>query len=105
MIKIDQHSGRGAGIAFVHKHAAAAQEVAVPFKREVEDRLQQRVAGTNECGHHLARWPQEVLLEGDPFVSLKHGFAQADRTISIAHRHGHVSDFVTKRLLLASSPA
>jgi hypothetical protein len=65
----EQDAGVCSGVAFVDQDSAALEEVSVPFEREVEDCVKQRVPGTNECRQRLSWGRDEVLFEYDSFVT------------------------------------
>ena len=53
VLQIEQHPRRRARVALVHQYGSAAQQIAVPLKRQVEDRIEQRVARADKRGERL----------------------------------------------------
>src|SRR5438876_6066535 len=58
---------------------------------------------TDEGGEGLARWGDQVLLEGNTLVARQHGIARAALSVPVAHERGHVGDLVAARLTLTQS--
>ncbi|HWS12871.1 MAG TPA: hypothetical protein VN279_08740 [Rhodocyclaceae bacterium] len=54
MLQVEEHARRGAGVALVDQHRAAAQQVAVALQGEVDGGIEHRVAGADEGGERLA---------------------------------------------------
>ena len=94
-----------AGVAVVHQHRAALQQLSVALQREGQHGVEQRVAGADECGWRLAVRREQGLLEGDAFVAARHRVASADLPVSVAHRCRHMGHFVASRLALPGRAA
>src|SRR4051812_27532016 len=75
------------------------------LERQVEGRIQQRVAGTDEGRQLLALRRHERLFEYDALVTLQDGCADAYRAIPISNRGRYIGDFVTSKLPLARGAA
>ena len=105
MLEIEQHTRPGAGITFIHQHSAALQKIAVALKGEVDDRVEQRMARADEGGQRLTLRRHQRLFEGDALVARQHRFADADQTITVAHRSRNVGDLVAARLALLGRSA
>ena len=54
VLKVEQHPRLGARVALVHQHRAALQQVAVALEGEVDDRVEQRMAGQTKAA---SGWP------------------------------------------------
>ena len=93
-----------AGIALVHEHRAALQQIAVALKREVEHGIEQRMARADESSERLPLWRDQLFLECDALVARQHGIARADLPVAVSHRRRDVGDFVAARLALAGVP-
>ena len=100
MLEIEQHARPGAGIALVHQHGAAPEQVAVALEGEIDDRVEQRMTRADEGGQRLARRRHERFLEGDALVARQHRLADADQAVAVAHGCGDVRHLVTTRLAL-----
>ena len=48
VLQIEDYPRGRAGIALIHQHRAAAQQVTVPFQHEIQRRIEQRVAGADK---------------------------------------------------------
>ena len=103
VLEVEEHARARAGVALVHQHRAALQEIAVALEREVERGVEQRVARADEGRERLALRRDQVLLEGDALVARQHRIARADLAVAVAHRRGHVGDLVAARLALADA--
>ena len=54
VLEVEEHARARARVALVHQHRAAPQQVAVALEGQVEDGVEQRVAGADEGGQRLA---------------------------------------------------
>ena len=72
---------------------------------EVDDRVEQRMAGADEGGQRLAVRRDQRLLEGDALVARQHRLADADQAVAVAHRRRDVGDLVAARLALLGRAA
>ena len=99
-----QQQAQSSGVTFVEQVLTSkrfsAQQVAVALQREINDGVEQWVAGTDKGRQRLAGWGDEVLLEGDPFVAVEHGLAGADQPVALAYDRRDVGHLVTARLPL-----
>ena len=105
MFEIEEHARPGAEVALVHQHGAALEQVTVALEREVDDRVEQRVARTDEGGEWLTLRSDQRLFEGYALIARQHRFADADQTVAIAHRRRNVGDLVAARLTLLGRSA
>ena len=71
------------------------------LEREVDRRVEQRMARADEGGQRLALRRDQRLLEGDALVARQHRLADADQAVAVAHRRRDVGDLVAARLALA----
>jgi len=101
MLEEDEEARLVATVLLVDQHAAATKKVAVALQRQVDHRVEQRVARTDERRQGLAERGDEVLLEGDPLVAAEHGLASADQSVAAPHAPRYVSDLVPTGLALA----
>ena len=101
----EEHARARAGVALVHQHRAALQQIAMALEREVERGVEQRVARADEGRERLALRRDQVLLEGDALVARKHRIARTDLAVAVAHRRRDVGDLVAARLALADRAA
>jgi hypothetical protein len=88
VFQVEQHTRLHAGIAFIDQHGAALQQVAVALQREVDDGVEQRMAGADKGGQRLALRRDQGFLEGDALIARQHRFADADQAVAVAHRGG-----------------
>ena len=72
---------------------------------QVDDGVEQRVAGADEGGQRLALGRDQRLLEGDALVARQHGLADADQAVAVADRGRDVGDLVAARLALLGGAA
>ena len=86
MLQVEEHARLRARVALVHQHGAALEQVAVALEREVDDRVEQRMARADEGGQRLALRRDQRLLEGDALVARQHRLADADQAVAVAHR-------------------
>jgi hypothetical protein len=100
VLQVEQHARRRPEVAFIHQHGAALQQVAVAFQGEVDDGVEQRVAGADEGRQRLALGRDEGFLEGDALITRQHGFADADEAIPVAHRGRNMGDLEAAGLAL-----
>jgi hypothetical protein len=105
VLEIEEHAGRDARIALVHQHRTPAQEIAVTLQREVDGRVEQRVAGADEGGQRLPLRRHEPLLEGDPFIAWQHRLTDADEAVAVPDRSRHVRHLVPAWLALLHGAA
>ena len=105
MLDVEQHSRPSPWVALVHQHRAALEQVAMAFEREVDDRVEQRMARADEGGQGLAVRRHQILLEGDALVAGQHRLADADQAVAVAHRGRDVGDLVAARLPLLGRAA
>ena len=105
VLDVEQHARLGPRVALVHQHRAALEQVAVAFEREVDDRVEQRMARADEGGQRLAVRRHQGLLEGDALVAGQHRLADADQAVAVAHRGRDVGDLVAARLALLGRAA
>ncbi|WP_200387231.1 hypothetical protein [Thiocapsa imhoffii] len=54
MLQIEDHARRGAGVALVDQQGAVLEQVAVALQGEIDDGVEQRMAGADEGGGRLA---------------------------------------------------
>src|SRR5207245_2879468 len=80
-------------------------QVAVALEREVNDRVEQRVAGADEGSQRLSGRRQQRLLEGDALVARQDRLANADQSVAVAHRGGDMGDLVAAGLALLQGAA
>jgi hypothetical protein len=73
MFEVEQHTRLHSGIAFINQHAAAFQQIAMTLQRQVDDGVEQRVAGADKCRQRLALRCDERFLEGDPLIARQTG--------------------------------
>ena len=69
MLDGEEHTGRRARVALVDEDRAALEQVAVTFQDQVDDRVEQRMARTDESRQGLPGRGDQRLLEHDPFVA------------------------------------
>ena len=69
VVEVEQHARLIAGVALVHQYCATAQEIAMTLQSEVDDGIEQRVAGADEGGERLALGCDQRLVEDDAFVA------------------------------------
>ena len=62
VLQVEEHTRTGACIAFVHQNGAAAEQVAVPFNRQVDGRVKKRMPRADECGKRLSLWRERASL-------------------------------------------
>ena len=74
------------------------------FERQVERRVQQRMAGADEGRQGLALRRDEGFLEGDALVARQHRLADADEAVAVADGGWHMGDLIAARLPLADRP-
>ena len=101
----EEHPRRGAGVALVDENRAALQQLAVALEGHVDDRVEQRMARTDERRQRLARRGDERPLEGDPLVARKHRLADPDHPVPVADQRRDVRHLVAARLALPRRPA
>src|SRR5690348_15662970 len=65
-------------IAVVNQNRASPKKIAVALDRQIDRRVEQRMAGTDECRQRLARRRDERLLERDTLVAGQDRLADAD---------------------------
>ena len=92
MFKEDQHAGLIARVGVIDQDCPAAQEVAVAFKRKVDRGVEQRMPWANEVGKGLAGHGDEILLEGDPFVTDHHRRAVPNGPVAVADDGRDIGD-------------
>src|SRR5690606_3401003 len=105
VLEVEEEPGLRAGVALVDQDGAAAQQVAVPFQGEVERRVEERMAWTDECGGGLPRRRDELLLEDDALVALEDRLADADHAVAVADHRRDVPNLVTPRFALPDGAA
>ena len=105
MLEVEQHARLSPWVALVDQHRAALEQVAMAFEREVDDRVEQRMAWADEGGQRLALRRHQVLLEGDALVARQHRLADADQAVAVAHRGRDMGDLVAARLPLLGRAA
>ena len=74
------------------------------FERQVERRVQQRVARTDKGRQGLALRRNEGFLEGDALVARQHRLADADEAVAVADGGWHMRDLIAARLPLPRRP-
>ena len=72
---------------------------------EVDGGGQQWVAGRDEGRQRLARWRDQRLFEGDPFVARQHRLTEPDEAVAVAKRGRDVGQLVAPRLTLLEGAA
>ena len=102
--RVEQHARRGAGVALVHQNCSTLKEVAIALQRQVDDGIEQRVAGANKGGQRLALRRDESLLEGDALVARKYRFADTNEPVAITYWSRNMGNFVATRLPLLGAP-
>ena len=105
MLEVEEHARPGAGIALVHQHVAALQQIAVTLEGELDPRIEEWMPGTAERGERLPLRRDQRLFEGSPLVARQHRHSDADQTIAISYRCGNVRHFIPTRLSLPRLPA
>src|SRR5271166_5452777 len=74
VLKEKKNARAGAGVALVNEHGSAFEQIAMPFKRQIKDSVEQRVAGANEGSQRLAGGSDEVFLECNTLITSQHRF-------------------------------
>ena len=95
MFQIEQDPGQCTGVAFIHQHGAALQQVAIALQREVDDSIEQRMARTDKGRQRLSLGGHQGFLEGDALVTWEYGLTDTDESVAVTHRGGNVGDFIT----------
>ena len=75
------------------------------LQRDVEDRFEQRVTGSDQLRERLALNVDEILLEGHPLILREDGDASADKTVPVAYLGGDEGDLEPARLALTHPAA
>ena len=105
VLQIEQHAGSVPASRSSTSTAPRRSRSRCRSSDEIDRRIEQRMAGTDECRQRLALWRNQRLLEGDALVSRQHRLADADQAVTIAHRRGNVRHLVAARLaLLRTTP-
>ena len=101
------YSTRGCrlGSPLVHQHRALLQHATVSLQRQIEYRIQQRMAWAHECRRRAPGHGQPLLLERDAFVALQHRFAPAHLLATGADSGWNVRYLVAPRLSFAHRAA
>src|SRR5690606_4539155 len=77
----------------------------VPFEGEIEHRVEERMARTDEYGEGLPWRRDEVLLEDEALVALEDRLADADHAVAVADHCRDVPNLVTPRFALPDGAA
>ena len=101
----EEHARGRAPVAVVHQHGAPPQKIAVALQRQIDDRVEQGLAGVHEGRRRLAGRRDQRLLERDPLVAGQHRLAAADRPAAAADGRRDVRYLVAARLALAGRAA
>jgi hypothetical protein len=99
MFQIVEHTRLGVNITLVHQYCATAQEIAVAFKRQIDNRVKEWVPRSDESGERLALWCHERFFKGNTLVAWQDRLANANCAGAIAHGGWHVGNLVTVRPL------
>ena len=75
------------------------------FERQVERRVQQRVAGADKSRQGLALQCDEGFFEGYAFVARQYWLTNADEAVAVTDRGWHMRDLIAARLPLAGRPS
>ena len=57
------------GIILINKDCPLCREIAVLFKNQIDNCIEQWMTGTDECGNRFARYRNLVFLECNSFIS------------------------------------
>ena len=90
----------GPGVALVHQHRAALEQIAVAFQGEVDGRSRAADGPGRRRRPAAGLRRDQRLLEGDALVARQHRLADADQAVAVAHRGRDVGDLVAARLAL-----
>src|SRR5262249_5750702 len=102
VFEVEQGTDVSLGSVGSHEDCPAFEQLAMAFKYQVSDRIQERMARAHERRQGLAQPADQVLLEGDPLVGGQHGLAPADEPVTAPYRRRHMGDLVSARLALAA---
>jgi hypothetical protein len=75
MFEEDERPDLIGGIIFIDKDCPLFQEIPVLFKNQVDNRIEERMAGANECGNRFTRQGNLGFLESNTFIPW--GYRQA----------------------------
>jgi len=69
MLQVEERPDSFPGVARVHQHRPAPEEIPIAFHDEIDRRVEQGVTGADEGGEGLTRHGNEALLERDALVA------------------------------------
>ena len=91
MAQRHQHSRNLVPVRFVNQHRAACQEVPVAFERQVDQRIEQRMARRHQGRLRLSL--NVLLVKTYPTIPRQHRIHAPDQTVPIPQSRGNARDF------------
>src|SRR5690606_6105385 len=105
MVEHAQHARAHAVVLLVHEDRAALEQIAIGLERQVQRRVEQRMARTDEGCERLTVLGNEPLFENDPLIALEDRFADANLPVPTSDDCRYMRHLVTPALSLAHSTA
>src|SRR4051812_36674117 len=105
MLQEKQHARFQSRVALVDEDGAAAQQIAVALKHEVDDGVEQLMTRAHKGGQRLTLRSYQGFLECDALVPSQHRFAHADQSISVPYRCRDVGHLIATRFPLLRTAA